>query len=58
MGNKTVKIEGINDWDQCLERTNKKKQACKSLICKGVAYTSTMQMKAADMLLQHSTLQY
>jgi hypothetical protein len=39
-------------------KTNKKKQACKRLLCKGVAYCSTMHMKAADMLSQHSTLQY
>jgi hypothetical protein len=47
------------------EKTNGKEQACNSLICKGVAYCSTMQMDEADipktlihMLSQHRTLQY
>ena len=47
------------------EKTNGKQQACKRMVCKGVAYCSTMQMEAADipktsvhMLSQHRTLQY
>jgi hypothetical protein len=47
------------------EKTNGKQQACKSLVCKGVAYSSTMQMEEADnpktlvhMPSQHRILQY
>jgi len=54
-------MTGIN----VCEKTNGKEQACKRLVCKGVTYSSTMQMAEADipktlvhMLSQHSTLLY
>jgi hypothetical protein len=47
------------------EKTNGKQHACNRIVCKAVAYCSTMQMEAADipktsvhMLSQHRTLQY
>ena len=47
------------------EKTKRNMQACKSLVCKGAAYSSTMLMEEADipktlvhMLPQHRTLQY
>ena len=47
------------------EKTNGKQLACKRLVCKGVAYSSTMHRDQAaipktlvHMLSKHTTLQY